>query len=98
MLPARMLPPPGTSDGTAGRSDSRRKPRPQRTKDGSLYPHLIYLVSDDDPQEVTRLSSALSENPTHLVKTFRSPEPGSVGAANGAGVSAADPVNKRCAR
>ena len=41
--------------------------------DGSIYPHLIYLVSDDDPQEVARLCSVLGEHPSYLIKTFRSP-------------------------
>jgi len=39
----------------------------------ALYPHLIYLISDDDPHEVARLCSTLGEDPNYLVKTFRSP-------------------------
>lgn len=71
---ARMQPAPGISDGTAGRSDSASGSHAHSgPSDGSLYPHLIYLVSDDDPQEVTRLSQTLGENPTYLVKSFRSP-------------------------
>lgn len=43
------------------------------TSDPSLYPHLIYLVSDDEPAEVLRICDVLGENPSYLVKTFRSP-------------------------
>ncbi len=71
-----MLPPPEISDGTAGRSDTPNGGPPASKSgpsDGSLYPHLIYLVSDDEPQEVARLCNTLGETPSYLVKSFRSP-------------------------
>ncbi len=71
-----MLLPPGISDGTAGRSDTPNGGHPASKGgpiDGNLYPHLIYLVSDDDPQEVARLCNTLGETPSYLVKSFRSP-------------------------
>ncbi|MBP8195889.1 MAG: hybrid sensor histidine kinase/response regulator [Deltaproteobacteria bacterium] len=74
-----MLPPAGNSDGTAGHSDEVSASLPVAgvgqgaPSDGSIYPHLIYLVSDDDPHEVARLCSVLGEHPSYLIKTFRSP-------------------------
>ena len=67
-----MLPPAGNSDGTAGHSDEVSASLPVAgvgqgaPSDGSIYPHLIYLVSDDDPHEVARLCSVLADHPSQV--------------------------------
>jgi hypothetical protein len=82
-----MLPPAGNSDGTAGHSDEVSASLPVAgvgqgvPSDGSIYPHLIYLVSDDDPQEVARLCNTSASTPSYLIKTFPQSEPGARRAA-----------------